>query len=54
VRVLAAGGGDPGLGDDRFGIEVARRVARHPLPAGARVIDLGVPEIRPARELLRG
>jgi hydrogenase maturation protease len=52
--VLVAGGGDAGLGDDRFGIEVARRVARGPLPPGVRVVDLGSPEIRPARELLRG
>lgn len=38
-RVLVAGVGDPYRGDDGFGSEVARRLARRPLPAGVEVVD---------------
>jgi hydrogenase maturation protease len=38
-RVLVAGVGDPYRGDDGFGSEVARRLARRPLPPGVEVID---------------
>lgn len=38
-RVLVAGVGDPFRGDDGFGSEVARRLARRPLPPGVEVLD---------------
>ena len=38
-RVLVAGVGDPFRGDDGFGCEVARRLARRPLPPGVEVVD---------------
>lgn len=38
-RVLVAGVGDPFRGDDGFGSEVARRLARRPLPPGVEVVD---------------
>jgi hydrogenase maturation protease len=38
-RVLVAGVGDPFRGDDSFGSEVARRLARRPLPPGVEVVD---------------
>jgi hydrogenase maturation protease len=38
-RVLVAGVGDPCRGDDGFGSEVARRLARRPLPPGVEVVD---------------
>src|SRR5436305_11395383 len=40
-RILVAGVGNVFRGDDAFGVEVARRLARRVLPAGARVIDFG-------------
>jgi hydrogenase maturation protease len=41
-RILVAGVGNVFLGDDGFGVEVARRLAERPLPAGVRVADFGV------------
>src|SRR6478609_5888305 len=41
-RVLVAGVGNLFLGDDGFGPEVARQLARHPVPAGVRVTDYGI------------
>src|SRR5947209_14937351 len=41
-RVLVAGVGNIFLGDDAFGPEVARRLARRELPEGARVVDFGI------------
>src|SRR5947209_3209759 len=38
----AAGVGNIFLGDDAFGVEVAQRLARRPLPAGVRVVDFGI------------
>jgi hydrogenase maturation protease len=40
-RVLVAGVGNVFRGDDGFGSEVVRRLARRDLPAGVRVIDFG-------------
>ena len=40
--VLVAGIGNVFLGDDAFGVEVARRLARRPLPAGVTVQDFGI------------
>jgi hydrogenase maturation protease len=42
VRVLVAGIGNIFLGDDGFGVEVARRLAEHELPPGAEVRDFGI------------
>src|SRR5437868_1453516 len=41
-RVLIAGVGNVFLGDDAFGVEVAQRLARRPLPDGVRVVDFGI------------
>jgi hydrogenase maturation protease len=40
--VLVAGIGNIFLGDDGFGVEVARRLAQRPVPDGVRVIDFGI------------
>ena len=42
ARVLIAGIGNIFLGDDAFGVEVARRLALRPLPPGVRVVDFGI------------
>ncbi len=41
-RILVAGVGNIFLGDDGFGVEVARRLAGRPLPTGVRVVDFGI------------
>jgi hydrogenase maturation protease len=41
-RVLVAGVGNIFLGDDGFGVEVARRLADTPLPDGVEVRDFGI------------
>lgn len=41
-RILIAGIGNVFFGDDGFGVEVARRLALRPLPAGVRVVDFGI------------
>ncbi|HXF56494.1 MAG TPA: hydrogenase maturation protease [Actinomycetota bacterium] len=53
-RVLVAGVGNVFLGDDGFGVEVARRLASEPLPEGVRVEDFGIRGIHLAYELLEG
>jgi hydrogenase maturation protease len=40
--VLVAGIGNIFLGDDAFGVEVAQRLLRRPIPAGVRVVDFGI------------
>ncbi len=40
--ILVAGIGNIFLGDDGFGVEVARRLANHEFPAGVKVIDFGI------------
>src|SRR5580700_5902734 len=42
ARILIAGIGNIFLGDDAFGVEVARRLANRPLPPGVRVVDFGI------------
>lgn len=49
-----AGVGDVLLSDDGFGVEVARRLAREPLPPGVRVVDYGIRALQLAHELLYG
>ncbi len=41
-RILVACIGNIFLGDDGFGVEVARRLVARPLPAGVRVVDFGI------------
>ncbi len=41
-RILVACIGNIFLGDDGFGVEVARRLAARPLPARTRVVDFGI------------
>ena len=53
-RVLIAGIGNIFLGDDAFGVEVARRLARHKLPEGVRVVDFGIRGFDLAYALLDG
>jgi hydrogenase maturation protease len=42
ARILVAGIGNIFLGDDGFGVEVARRLAIRELPTGVRVADFGI------------
>jgi hydrogenase maturation protease len=42
VKVLIAGIGNIFQGDDAFGVEVAQRLAKRPLPAGVDVVDFGI------------
>jgi hydrogenase maturation protease len=41
-RILVAGIGNIFLGDDGFGVEVARRLAERPQPGEVRVVDFGI------------
>ncbi len=41
-RILVAGIGNIFMGDDAFGVEVARRLAQRDLPASVRVADFGI------------
>ena len=41
-RILVAGIGNIFLGDDAFGVEVARRLSGRALPPGVRVTDFGI------------
>lgn len=53
-RVLVAGIGNIFLGDDGFGVELARRLAEGELPAGVRVTDYGTGGMGLAYDLLNG
>ena len=53
-RVLVAGVGNIFLGDDGFGVEVARRLAGERLPEDVRVADFGIRGVHLAYELLDG
>lgn len=53
-RVLVAGIGNIFLGDDGFGVEVARRLLQRRLPPDVRVLDVGVRSLHLAYELLEG
>lgn len=53
-KVLVAGVGNIFLSDDGFGVEVVRRLAGHPMPAGVTVADYGIRGIHLAYELLEG
>jgi hydrogenase maturation protease len=53
-RVMVAGVGNIFLGDDGFGVEVARQLTRVPLPDGVEVVDVGVRGVHLAYDLLDG
>ena len=42
ARVLVAGIGNVFMGDDGFGVEVARRLGQRELPPGVEVVDFGI------------
>ena len=42
ATILVAGIGNIFLGDDGFGVEVAKRLSTYEFPAGVRVIDFGI------------
>ncbi len=53
--VLVAGMGNVLRGDDGFGVEVARRLAKHSrLPAEAKVVEVGIGGIHLVQELMDG
>lgn len=53
-RTLVACLGNIFLSDDGFGVEVARRLAREPLPEGVRVTDYGIRGMHLAYDLAEG
>jgi hydrogenase maturation protease len=53
-RVLVAGVGNVFLGDDGFGVEVARRLDGERFPEGVQVADFGIRGVHLAYELLEG
>jgi hydrogenase maturation protease len=53
-RALVAGLGNIFLGDDGFGVEVARRLLERRLPERATVADFGIRGVHLAYELLAG
>ena len=54
ARVLVAGIGNVFLGDDGFGVEVARRLSGQTLAEGIDVIDFGIRGVHLALELSAG
>jgi len=53
-RILIAGLGNIFLGDDAFGVEVARRLTERPPPDNVRVVDFGIRGVDLTYELLDG
>lgn len=53
-RILVAGIGNIFLGDDAFGVEVARLLLARPQPQGVRVIDFGIRGLDLAYALTEG
>src|SRR5262245_46771443 len=54
ARVLVAGIGNVLLGDDGFGVEVARRLSRTPLPPDVEVMDAGIRALHLAYRIADG
>jgi hydrogenase maturation protease len=54
TSVLVAGVGNLFLGDDAFGSELARRLARDAWPEGVRVVDYGIGGVHLAYDLVDG
>lgn len=52
--MLVVGVGNVLNGDDGFGVEVARKLAARPLPAGVRVTETGIGGIHLVHELMEG
>lgn len=52
MRVLIAGVGNVLHGDDGFGVELAWRLMKRPLPAGVKVIETGIGGMSLVQELL--
>jgi hydrogenase maturation protease len=52
--ILIAGIGNIFLGDDAFGVEVAKRLAGQSFPEGVRVVDFGIRGFDLAYALLEG
>jgi hydrogenase maturation protease len=52
TRILVAGVGNVFHGDAGFGVEVARRLERHPLPEGITVADVGLRSLHLAYAML--
>ncbi len=52
TRVLVAGVGNIFQGDDGFGVAVAQQLAQSALPAGVRVLDIGIRGLHLAYDLL--
>jgi hydrogenase maturation protease len=53
-KVLVAGVGNVFLGDDGFGVEVARRLVSEEFPDGVDVADFGIRGVHLAHQLLEG
>jgi len=53
-RILVAGVGNVFLGDDGFGVEVARRLCEERFPANVTVADFGIRGVHLAYQLLEG
>lgn len=53
-RILVAGVGNIFLGDDGFGVEVARRLGAETFPEGVNVADFGIRGVHLAYQLLEG
>lgn len=53
-RILCAGIGNVFFSDDGFGVAVANRLVRHPVPDCVRVEDYGIRGVHLAYELLEG
>lgn len=53
-RILVAGLGNVFLGDDAFGVEVARYLLEHPPPGNVRIVDFGIRGIDLVYALLDG
>jgi len=54
MRILVAGIGNVFLGDDGFGVEVARRLSHHALGDDVDVVDFGIRGVHLAFELTEG
>ena len=54
MRILVAGVGNVLRADDGFGVEVARRLEREPLPDGVRVVETGIGGVALVQELQDG
>ena len=54
ARIFVVGVGNIFLGDDGFGVEVATRMRRRPVPAGVQVEDYGIRGVHLAYALTEG